>query len=182
MKTIAQIIDDVIATEGGYSNDPDDAGGETNYGITVAVARESGYSGPMKTMPRDVAVKIYTRRYVQDPKFDSVLALDGDIGVEIIDTGVNMGPTQAALFLQRWLNGFNDTGSRYQALFVDGRLGSVSMAALAAYLKWRGADGKKVLLRALNSTQALRYLEIAESKASQKKYLYGWMLNRVEIA
>lgn len=182
MTRIDQIIGQVIATEGGYSNDPDDAGGETNFGITVAVARDNGYSGPMKAMPRDVAVAIYTRRYVQDPKFDSVLSLDSDIGFELIDTGVNMGPTQAALFLQRWLNGFNDTGSRYQTLFVDGRLGNVSMAALAAFLKWRGADGKEVLLRALNSAQALRYLEIAENKASQKKYLYGWMLNRVEMA
>lgn len=182
MTRIEQIIDQVIATEGGYSNDPDDAGGETNFGITVAVARENGYSGPMKAMPRDVAVTIYTRRYVQEPRFDGIAALDGDIGAELIDTGVNMGPAQAAIFLQRWLNGLNDTGSRYQTLFVDGRLGNVSMAALAAYLKWRGADGKKVLLRALNSAQALRYLEIAENKTSQKKYLYGWILNRVEMA
>lgn len=182
MKTIAQIIDEVIAVEGGYSNDPTDAGGETNFGITVAVARENGYKGAMKDMPRTVAVAIYTKRYVQDPRFDAVLQLDADIGIELIDTGVNMGPTQAAMFLQRWLNGLNDSGSRYQALFVDGRLGNVSLAALGAYLKWRGTDGKAVLLRGLNSVQAVRYLEICESKPTQKKYLYGWMLNRVVMA
>lgn len=179
MTRIEQIIDQVIAAEGGYSNDADDAGGETNFGITIAVARANGYTGPMNAMPRDVAVKIYTRRYVQEPRFDSIAALDGDIGAELIDTGVNMGPAQAAIFLQRWLNGFNDTGSRYQSLFVDGRLGEVSLAALAAFLKWRGSDGKKALLRTLNSAQAMRYLDIAESKPSQKKFLFGWILNRV---
>lgn len=182
MKTTAQIIDEVIAIEGGYSNDPDDAGGETNFGITVAVARENGYTGPMKSMPRDVAVRIYTDRYIKVPRFDAILALDPEVGIELIDTGVNMGPTQAAMFLQRWLNGLNDTGSRYQALFVDGRLGNVSLAALTAYLKWRGVDGKKVLMRGLNSGQAMRYLEITENKPSQKKYLFGWMLNRVVMA
>lgn len=182
MKTIPQIIDEVIAIEGGYSNDKDDAGGETNFGITIAVARANGYTGPMKDMPRTVAVNIYTRRYVQDPRFDAVVALDPEIGIELIDTGVNMGPTQAAMFLQRWLNGLNDSGSRYQKLFVDGRLGTVSLFALESYLKWRGRDGKKVLLRGLNSGQAVRYLEITESKPSQKKYLFGWMLNRVVMA
>lgn len=182
MKSIAQIIDDVITTEGGYVNDPADAGGETNYGITLAVARANGYIGEMKKMPRHVAVSIYTQRYVKAPRFDHILALNTEIGIELIDTGVNMGPTQAAMFLQRWLNALNDTGSRYQPLFVDGRLGEISSAALEAYLKWRGKDGQKVLLNALNSSQALRYLEISESKASQKKFLFGWMLNRVGLS
>ena len=181
MKTINQIIDDVIATEGGYVNDPADSGGETMYGITAAVARANGYNGPMSVMPRDMAVKIYTQRYVQVPGFDKVFGLDADIGAEIIDTGVNMGPTQAAMFLQRWLNGLNDTGSRYQTLFVDGAIGAVSIAALSAYLKWRGNSGKTVLLRGLNSGQAVRYLEICENKPTQKKFLFGWMLQRVVV-
>lgn len=181
MQRIDQIIDHVIAAEGGYVNDPADAGGETNFGITVAVARANGYTGPMRALPREVAVNIYRQRYITAPGFDRITAVDAEIGAELIDTGVNMGPTQAAMFLQRWLNGLNDTGSRYQALFVDGRLGRVSQEAFAAYLKWRGRDGRTVLLRALNSAQAMRYLEIAEAKSSQKKFLFGWVLGRVVI-
>jgi lysozyme family protein len=176
---IKAIIASVIAAEGGYVNDPADPGGETNYGITVAVARANGYSGAMKDMPRSFAEQVYVKRYVQDPKFDAVVAIDADIGAELIDTGVNMGPHRAAEFLQRWLNGFNDTGSRYQTLFVDGRLGPVSLSALEAFMKWRGRDGKTALLRGLNGIQATRYLEIAESRPASKRFLFGWVLHRV---
>lgn len=40
-----EIIDEIIRVEGGYVNDPADSGGETNFGVTVAVARAHGYTG-----------------------------------------------------------------------------------------------------------------------------------------
>ena len=178
---IARVIDAILRAEGGYVNDPLDAGGETNYGITIAVARANGYAGPMRNMPVEVARAIYTARYITEPKFDQVLALHADIGAEVIDTGVNMGPHRAAEFLQRWLNGFNDTGARYPALFVDGRLGTQSLGALAAFLQWRGQDGAKVLLRALNGLQAARYLEITEANKTQRRFLFGWIKERVAM-
>ena len=51
-----QIIDEIIRKEGGYVNDPADSGGETNWGITVSRARQSGYNGDMRTMPRSVVL------------------------------------------------------------------------------------------------------------------------------
>ena len=56
--TIAEVIDGVIRREGGYVNDPRDAGGETCWGITVAVARANGWTGPMKDLPRETAAAI----------------------------------------------------------------------------------------------------------------------------
>ena len=178
---IARTIDAILRAEGGYVNDPADKGGETNFGITVAVARANGYAGPMRDLPVAVARAIYTARYITEPKFDQVLAIHAGIGAEVIDTGVNMGPHRAAEFLQRWLNGFNDTGARYPALFVDGRLGAQSLSALAAFLKWRGQDGAAVLLRALNGLQAARYLEITEANKSQRRFLFGWIKERVAM-
>lgn len=178
---IARVIDAILRAEGGYVNDPADTGGETNYGITVAVARANGYTGPMRDLPVAVARAIYTARYITEPKFDQVLALHAGIGAEVIDTGVNMGPHRAAEFLQRWLNGFNDTGARYPILVVDGHLGTQSLGALAAFLTWRGQDGAAVLLRALNGLQAARYLEITEANKSQRRFLYGWIKERVAM-
>lgn len=171
-------IDTVIDTEGDYVNDPDDAGGETRYGITIDVAREHGYTGPMRLLPRSLAHHIYTLRYIRVPRFHDVFAIDPAIGFELIDTGINMGPARAAEFLQRWLNGLNSAG-RYQDLFVDGRVGPRTLDALVAYLAWRGNDGRRVLLRGLNAGQASRYLAITEAKQSQRRFLYGWVLNRV---
>ena len=178
---IKRVVDEVLRAEGGYVNDPADKGGETNFGITVAVARANGYQGAMRELPEAVARAIYTARYITEPKFDQVLAVHAGIGAELIDTGVNIGPHRAAEFLQRWLNGFNDTGTRYPALFVDGRLGAQSLGALAAFLKWRGQDGATVLLRALNGLQAARYLDITEANKSQRRFLFGWIKERVAM-
>lgn len=175
------IIDDIIRVEGGYSNNKNDRGGETMYGITVAVARANGYAGPMQNMPRSVAERIYMKRYVEEPRFDRVLSRSGIVGEELVDTGVNMGPSRAAEFLQRWLNGFNGARSGYQDLFVDGRLGPISFAALDTFLRWRGAEGERVLLTALNCTQGTRYLSITEANSSQREFLYGWMRARVAV-
>lgn len=38
----AEIINEIINSEGGYVNDPSDSGGETKYGITFATARSCG--------------------------------------------------------------------------------------------------------------------------------------------
>lgn len=177
---VDKIINDVVAAEGGYVDHPNDRGGPTMYGITEAVARANGYQGAMKDLPLSLARSIYERRYVTEPKFDQVLALHEGIGQELIDTGVNMGPARAAEFLQRWLNAFNNRGSKYADLFVDGRLGPMSLDALRKYLAWRGpAEGGAVMLKALNSAQAMRYLDIVEANPSQEDFIYGWIRTRV---
>lgn len=173
------IIDAILVAEKGFVDNPADRGGPTNHGITEAVARKNGYDGPMQDLPVSLAREIYRRRYIAEPKFDLVALIDADIGAELIDTGVNMGPAHPAMFLQRWLNAFNDAGSRYADLFVDGRIGQVTLDALRAFLKWRGAEGRMVMLRALNSLQAVRYLEIAERDPSQRTFAYGWVRGRV---
>lgn len=180
-RRIDEIIEAVIDVEGGYVNNPNDKGGETNFGITVAVARANGYDGAMRSMPRSFAEKVYRERYISKPKFDQVLVLSEPIALELIDTGVNMGPHRAAEFLQRWLNGFNAHGGGYQDLFVDGVLGKLSLDALRTYLSKRGREGEDVLLRALNCTQGSRYLSITEGNKSQRTFLYGWMRARVVI-
>lgn len=181
MSTIDEIINDIIRVEGGYSNDKVDAGGETMYGITIAVARANGYTGNMKDMPRKVAYDIYYNQYVVKPGFDKVLAVDSAIAAELVDTGVNMGTVVASKFLQQSLNAFNDGGSKYPDLTVDGIVGKASVSALQAFLKQRGADGKVVLLKALNSLQGARYIMLAETKPQNERFTYGWFLNRVKL-
>lgn len=172
------IINEVLRAEGGYVNDPADRGGETNHGITVAVARANGYIGPMEDMPASVARTIYERRYIAAPGFDRLLEHDADIAAEVIDTGVNMGPAVAGAFLQRSLNAFNSDG-RYDDLFVDGRVGPVTANALRDFLAWRGPPGKAALLALLNSLQATRYIDITERDRRQRRFFFGWMQHRV---
>jgi lysozyme family protein len=178
---IERILAELIAIEGGYVNDPADRGGETRFGITAATARAWGYTGPMASLPEATARAIYRQRYVDAPRFGEVVAIDPDLGAKLVDMGVNMGPPVAAAFLQRWLNAFNDTGTRYAELRVDGQLGAQTLDALRAFLRWRGSMGATALLKGLNSSQGARYLDLSEGNRSQRRFTFGWVLNRVRM-
>lgn len=117
---LQQTLGALIGREGKYSNNPSDKGGETMWGITVAVARAFGYAGPMSSMPRSAAEQIYTVRFWQQPGFDKIAAVDEGIAEEMLDTGVNMGPVVAGKFLQRALNVLNQGDELYPNLTVDG--------------------------------------------------------------
>jgi lysozyme family protein len=178
--SISKIIDGILAVEKGYVDHPADRGGPTNWGITQAVARDNGYMGDMRDLPESFARKVYEKRYITEPKFDLILAVDPRIGEELIDTGVNMGPVRAATFLQRWLNGFNRNHEHGEDLFVDGVIGPRTLTALRHFLAKRGTQGADVLYKALNAIQAYRYLEITEGNKTQRAFLFGWMANRVK--
>lgn len=175
MTAIDRIIDDVIAREGGYANDPRDAGGETMFGITAATARANGYAGPMRLLPRSTAVAIYRQRYVDEPGFAALAALSLPVAARLVDSGVNMGPTVAARMLQRALNALNDGERLWKDIVVDGRAGPVTYAAMAMLLKHRGAGGEKVLLTALIALAAVRYIELAEARPQNEAFLFGWL-------
>ena len=183
-KTVAMVIDETIGKEGGYSNDPQDAGGETMWGITEAVARANGYHGAMKDMPRSVAFSIYENEYLHKPGFDLILQINEDIGTELFDTGVNCGVAVAASFLQRALNLFNEPKEgvfQYPEVVVDGQAGKKTREALQAYLNWRGSQGELVMMRMLNAFQATRYAEISERRKANERFVFGWILHRVAI-
>lgn len=93
-------LERVLKHEGGYVNDPSDPGGETNYGITVAVARANGYQGPMKIIPISLVQKIYKQSYWDACQCDS---LPPSVAYQVFDSAVNQGVRQSSKFLQRAL-------------------------------------------------------------------------------
>lgn len=177
--SISMMLEELVGREGGYVNHPADRGGPTNWGITENVARAYGYKGDMRSLTRSVALEIYRSRYWLAPRFDAVAAYSMPVAEEMFDTGVNMGPGVAARFLQRALNVLNLQGKTYPDVAVDGAIGNMTLSALAAFLKFRGKDGEKVLTRMLNAQQSVRYIEIAENNSIQKAFEFGWQLNRV---
>lgn len=177
--SIDRLIDGVIGREGGYTNNPNDTGGATMWGVTERVARANGYAGPMNAMPREVAKNIYFSQYVQRPGFAAVMAVSETIAEELVDTGVNMGPGVASLFLQQALNGLNNQGRDYADIKEDADIGDGSIRALKAFLAKRGAEGEGVLLKALNCLQGARYIELARGRSANESFLYGWLRTRV---
>jgi lysozyme family protein len=179
--TIDRLIDGVIGREGSYSNNPNDSGGETMWGVTARVARANGYTGPMRDMPRDTARNIYFSQYVQKPGFAAVMAVNEPIAEELVDTGVNMGPGVAALFLQQVLNGLNSQGHDYADIQEDADVGPGTINALKVFLAKRGAEGETIMLKALNCLQGARYIELARTRSANESFLYGWLRTRVAL-
>lgn len=123
-------FDRVIGHEGGYSDHPDDPGGQTMWGVTIAVARANGYAGAMRDMPREVAKGIYRSQYWDKVQADS---MPFAVAFQVFDAAVNHGTGQAAKFLQR-AAGVAD----------DGIIGPKTLAAVAA----RGAAALLLLFNA----------------------------------
>jgi lysozyme family protein len=167
--------------EGGYVNDPSDSGGETNWGITKKVARDNGYMGDMRELPKELAQQIAKREYWDVMKLDQVADLYPRVALELFDSGFNMGTSAPQRFLQRSLNALNRVEKDYPDMTVDGRIGGVTLSALAAYKRKRGNNGRIVLLRLLNALQANYYVELVESREKDEKFIFGWVLNRVDI-
>jgi len=179
---IDQMIAGVIQREKGYVNDPSDRGGETNWGITIAVARKYGYTGPMRDMPRTVAEAIYRAIYWTEPGLDKIAALSPRLAEKLLDTGVHLGMSRPLTFLQKALNAFNNQENIYPDIAEDGGNGPQTMAALTAYLKDRKAEGESVLLASIQAQQGAFYLDLSRRDQSQEKYVYGWFLNRAMFA
>jgi lysozyme family protein len=179
-----------MSHEGGYSKDPDDAGGETYKGIAKAYnGTWSGWSTidyhkDDSDFPacldkivglQNSVYSFYKEKYWNVNKLDDVDSQD--IAEEMFDTGVNMGTGRAAKFLQKSLNYLNRNGSLYDNLSVDGAIGPASLGALKIVLN----DGdERVLLTMMNVLQGQHYMNYMDSSPSQKKYARGWF-KRVQL-
>lgn len=171
-----QVAPGLLAVEKGYVNNPADTGGETNWGVTVKLARSYGYTGPMREMPKAKALDILEREFFIAPRLNSVATFAPPVAVKLCDIAVNMGPSWAGIFLQTALNALNRRGKDYPDLKVDGGIGPSTVAALQAYMRARPTGTSMVvLLTAIRSQQAVRFLTLT-SREENEDFVYGWLL------
>jgi lysozyme family protein len=169
-----------IDVEGGYSDNPADAGGVTNHGITESIARAWGYEGSMQALTQAQAIQIAQDVFYIDPAFNLVAAIDDPLGDLLFDIGFNAGPATAGKFVQTAINALNyPAGSLGATLTVDGQLGSFSREAISKFYAARGSDGHAVLTGMVLAQHSVRYIILSQAAASQKQFEYGWQLNRV---
>ena len=140
----------ILKSEGGYVNDPHDAGGETNMGISKRAFPDVD----IKNLTKEHASAIYKKYYWNKVQGD---ALPSGLDLVVFDSAVNSGPAQAVKWLQRAIS-----------VRDDGVLGPVTLVAL------QKADVVSVIDKFLE--QRLAFLK---SLPTWSRYGKGWK-TRVE--
>lgn len=172
MKTVEEMIDDILRREGGYVNHPSDRGGPTKFGITQKTL--SAYIGraaminEVKALTEAVAREIYERNYYVAPRIDR---LPESIQPFIFDCTVNHGPRRAIKFVQSVCN----QAGCSPRLSVDGAMGPKTRSAA----EWAEMEMGDLFLAALLEERRNFYRLIVAARPSQQAFLTGWM-KRVE--
>jgi lysozyme family protein len=183
MAIFDEAFDITMGHEGGYSNDPHDAGGETYRGISRRYHPTwSGWNVIDDTKPNidNDELDPYVREFYEAHYWDR-LRLDDfwsqSIANEMFDTAVNMGVRRAGKFLQECLNYLNRNESLFSDLVVDGIIGPASIDALNEISEQDG----DILLTMLNVCQGRHYMEYMKKSPTQERYARGWFTRVIVI-
>ncbi|HET7797367.1 MAG TPA: glycosyl hydrolase 108 family protein [Nevskia sp.] len=114
----------LLTHEGGYTNHPDDPGGPTNFGITIADYRRyvkpDATADDVRAMPLGEAESIYRRRYWDAQRCDD---LPAGIDYAVFDYGVNSGVGRSAKVLRRVLRLANTSSKVTDEVVAAARAG-----------------------------------------------------------
>jgi lysozyme family protein len=199
MPTVDKMIADIIQREGGFVDNPDDAGGATKYGISLTYVKglgvrqdeqgravdythlldldHNGYidAHDIMLVTPELAAKLYRMDFYTIPKFDK---LEGHLQPFCFDSAVNHGPGRAVMFLQEacivigTLPRFNSRGQPNDD-GINGP-GTIAAAAQAEHIVgWAG------MISRLGDQRKEFMRAIARNNPSQEQFLEGW-LRRVD--
>lgn len=175
MKTIDEIIEDVLTQEGGFVNHPNDPGGATKFGISLRYARGLGlvldkdHDGvvderDIELLTKEDARGRYLRDFYEGPRIDR---FPERLQPQLLDWAVNAGPFVSIRGLQKTLN------RRFgHELFEDGRYGPktgrASEAACTEY-GWQRVNNDLVDCR------KAFYSSLANQSTKNRVFLAGWL-------
>ena len=159
-----KIFDYLLKVEGGYSDDKNDKGGKTKYGIIEEEARDFEYKGNMQDLTIDFAKNIYLKKYYLGNKLDKIT--DDRVALSIFDWAVNSGG--------RGIKKAQIVANKFGAnLVIDRIIGNKTLEAI-------NAIDPETFLKEYHEMQRAFYKNLAARDSSQEGFLKGW-LNRVKI-
>lgn len=149
MSHFDKAILEVLKHEGGYCNDCNDPGGETNFGI----CKRNYPAIDIYALEKTEAIEIYQRDYWR-PQYDQ---MPYEIAAKVFDMSVNMGHKQSHKILQR-----------AAGCVDDGVIGKFTLAAIS-----RTNTGD--LLDNITREQKTVYANIIDKRPASKVFWAGWL-------
>lgn len=166
MANINTLLDKILKSEGSYINHPNDKGGPTNHGITIAALNE--YTGrhndaiDIHLLTEQSARCIYKKNYYQKPQIDKLPDL---IQALVFDMAVNHGPKTAIQLMQSQL-----LHDGYPVGVIDGIIGTTTITQTDKACRQLG----QTFIDSLVNRRIDRYKAIVKHDPSQKVFLDGW--------
>lgn len=164
--TIDELLDEVIAREGGFVHHSADRGGPTKYGITQRTLSEwlgrPATVDEIRTLDEETAREIYIARYLAGPRIDT---LPPEIVAQVFDMAANHGPRRAVRILQEVL------GLAGWRVDVDGVIGPQTRRAAFEARDQMGP----LLVNAIADQRANFYRRLVVADPSQRVFLRGWL-------
>ena len=149
----------VLSHEGGYSDQAEDRGGSTKYGISQAQYPNLD----IPNLTEEDAKAIYYRDFWNHQRYEDIADLL--VAAKVFDLSVNMGPHEAILILQKALNVLVANTSN---ISEDGILGSGTINAV-------NTTDCTALLNQIKILATEYYTNIVTNHPSELKFLAGWI-------
>lgn len=165
MKSFQTAVEHIFNVEGGFCSHQNDAGGPTNFGVTLAtLSRHRGETctaDDVRALTKDEATAIYLMLYWRATNLD--LLENEAVATIVFDQVVNRGPRVAVRALQAVLQ-----STFAPDLAVDGILGPKTANAANC------APQTKLALKLVAEAQR-GYLGLWRHQPSQGVFLQGWI-------
>ncbi len=152
------IIEKVLEHEGGYVDDPTDAGGETKYGISKRAYPDED----IKELTIERAKELYKRDYWDRFRVSN---LPNRLRHIYVDMCINMGGGRATKILQEACNSKNAN-----KIDVDGGIGPATIKAASNVEPFR-----------LRAYRVMFYAELVMKKPEQERFWVGWFRRSCEV-
>lgn len=157
----------IFLHEGGFNDIKEDAGGATNYGISLMFLKQIDHDVDgdgdvdwldIKALTKEEAQELYWDNFWK-PLYDRV---SEKIGIKLFDTSINAGHSRSHSILQQALKSLGST-----SIIVDGVIGKQTLDELSKYSETQ-------VLKAYCEAQLNFYKGIVAKKPNQAKFLKGW--------
>lgn len=166
VKTVDEMIADIIRREGKFSNHKNDKGGPTQYGITLETLRKWRLRDvtidDVKALTILDAADIYKNEYYYRPHIDK---LPAQLQPVVFDMAVNMGPKQAIKIFQAVIDRY------WRKTSIDGIIGPVTIKSAKGLANFHDDN---FVIEQITEERIKFYRNIVKRDPSQIVFLNGW--------
>lgn len=166
MATFEHAIEAVMKKEGGYVADPDDAGGETNFGISKRRYPEIDIAA----LTREEAIALY-RRDFWNPIYEHLEPQA--CATKLLELTLHLRHGEQRPYYETDMLGVRLVQQALRMLgdmivSVDGRFGPQTLQAIKL-------ESWPALLAAIRVQQCRHYVAIVDAAPVQRKFFLGWI-------